>query len=241
LNSYAKKQKQKADTEMSDLQERRRLRILEEIADAPHMPMARVLWFLHRLVEAWVNTPAMRTARVPLTYYNCMHVSQRHVGYPALVQAVVRIVRQTRGHHPSGMSYHELPAEERRAAIAALNDALAPYPPVEDVCMQLQIQARNTNIDFEYALILSSHVEFLEHQSSAAILHVHTPVLRPLIGEARFCPLLQDTLSRGALYTLCDTCKNAMDADAAETALQRARTCPLCRAPWTATTVYQNT
>lgn len=226
--------------EFASLQEHRERRIREEIADAPNMPIARLLWFLQRLADVWMTTPPMRSARVPLAYYNCIYVSQRHVGYPALVQAVVRIVRQTRGYHPSGLSYHEVPAEERRAAIEALNEALAAYAHVEDLYGRL---CASRGVCRELESMLAAHMEFLEHQSTATILHFHTPVLGSLVGEERFCPLLQDRIPIGGLYTRCDACKNVLDANAAETALQLQDnpSCPLCRVAWTATTVYQNT
>lgn len=226
--------------EVEDTQERRRRLICEEIADAPYMPVARLLWFLQRLADVWVTTPAMRALHVPLAYYNCVYVTQRHVGYPALVQAVVGIVRQTRGYHPSGLSYVEVPVEERRAAVTALNEALVAYAPIQYLYARLHT---SRSVCRELESMLATHMEFLEHQSTTAILHVHTPVLRPLAfaDEERFCVLLQDTIPRDGLYTRCDICKNVLDATAAETALQSNRACPLCRTAWTATTVYQNT
>lgn len=231
---------QRDDTDNTDILEHRRQRIAYEIANAQHMSIDRIQWFLSRLVDVWISTPAMRHVRVPLAYYNCMYVSHSHPGSIPLLQAIVRIVRQTRGYHPSGLSYQEIPAEERREAVAALHAALLLYDPVLDVRSEFLCH-RTSLSDIEEKL--AGHIHFLENEAASSVLRFHTVVPRPLPDDetARFCPLLQDTIALGGLYTYCEACKNVFDADAAAAALEGHRACPLCRATWTATTVYQNT
>jgi hypothetical protein len=221
------------------VEEAQRQRIAAEISNAPSLPIHRILWFLRRLVDVWTSTPAMRYVRVPLAYYNCIYVTQQHPGFAGLIQAVVRLVRQTRGYHPSGCSYHEVPAAERREAVYALHEALSHYDPVPNLYERFLRQRDACEIE----QALATHMHFLDHEAVSSVLQFHTSVPRPLPADAgaRFCPLLQDTLGPGSLYTQCEACKNVFDADAAAAALEGSRACPLCRAAWTATTVYQNT
>jgi hypothetical protein len=221
-----------------DITERRRQRIAEEIANAPHMPIQRIQWFLNRLVDVWIATPALRYVRVPLAYYNCIYVSQQHPGFASLIQAIVRIVRQTRGYHPSGLSYQEIPVEERREAIVALHGAVSLYDPVLNVRGEFLCHRASLS-DIEEKL--AEHMHFLDHEAASSVLRFHTIIARPLPDDetARFCPLLQDTIPLGGLYTYCEACKNVFDADAAAAALEGSRTCPLCRAPWIHGDVYQ--
>lgn len=99
---------------------------IKSIADAHLASPNKIMTYVKDLMILWTASQ-VPTYAFPTAYGLLKFRSSTHPGFPELMRAVVRIVRQGFGRHPDHKDYMDVPAEERANAIQILNNSMTIY------------------------------------------------------------------------------------------------------------------
>ncbi len=99
------------------------------IAEAPSSSSSAVTLIAKNLMNLWIQN-TIQGYSIPKAYA-CLRYKPiyENAGFPTLIRAAVKIVRQGFGNHPTHERYGDVPLPERTLALDELEAALAPYTP----------------------------------------------------------------------------------------------------------------
>lgn len=108
------------------IQDRKARKNTKLINDAHMFSPDMIISYTHALMNMWDTTlmPGMEIAKA---YVLLKFRTSTHDGFPVLMRAVTRMVRQSNGHHPIHTRYADVPIEERTQAFESLLLALNAY------------------------------------------------------------------------------------------------------------------
>lgn len=106
------------------------------VNEAHLMSPNEILMYVRNLLQLWRNFVIHDPQYIfPRAYGLLKFRSSTHAGFPLLMRAVVRIVRQGFGHHPDHERYSDVPEAERNTAIQSLAEAVTLYGNNEEIAV----------------------------------------------------------------------------------------------------------
>jgi len=132
------------------------------VQDAPLQSPNDIILTARSLMSMW-DINLIPGVDIPKAYLFIKFRSSSHVGFPDLIRATVKLIRQGLNNHPIHVRYENVPVDEREAVLTEMRQALIPYGEITNEAL-----IEGIPIGDPFRPIIRNNIRTLEQRAAAA-------------------------------------------------------------------------